>query len=67
MSKQKLGRNKKWCKAYAQRSQREKNKVLKVLNHLIKFPTDNKAVEYVKRMAVLAHVKIPANKRHLVE
>lgn len=67
MSRGKLGRNKAWCKAYAQRDQRGKNKVLKIIKHLVKFPNDNKAIEFVKRMAVVAHVKIPNNKKYLLE
>lgn len=36
----KKGRNAKWCQAYRMRGQREKNKAVRLLRHLLRFPED---------------------------
>lgn len=36
----KIGRNKKWCEAYRNRGQREKNKCIRIRKHLARFPND---------------------------
>jgi len=36
----KIDRNRKWCEAYKARHQREKNKVVKMRRHLVRFPMD---------------------------
>lgn len=39
----KYGRNSKWCDLYRVHSIRDKNKVIKLLNHLRRHPEDDKA------------------------
>lgn len=36
----KVGRNSDWCKAYANRNQRERNKIQKIHQHLERQPND---------------------------
>lgn len=40
----KYGRNAAWCKAYRASARREKNKILRLVKHLKRFPQDGKAV-----------------------
>lgn len=44
-SSRKIGRNKDWCKAYANRNQREKNKIKKLNKHLERQPEDPLALK----------------------
>lgn len=45
----KWGRNKDWCKAYAARGQREKNKVVRLRKHLKSNPNDPVARALVEK------------------
>jgi len=44
----KIGRNAAWCKAYAGRAQRERNKVVKMERHLSTHPTDSACLARLK-------------------
>lgn len=47
----KYGRNADWCKAYRARGQREKNKIKKVLRHILRYgATDHMAVHYYNNL-----------------
>lgn len=47
----KYGRNKQWCEAYRARGQRERNKVRKVLKHILRYgATDHMAVHFYNNL-----------------
>ena len=45
----KIGRNKRWCEAYALRRQREKNKAVRLHKHLAWLPNDAVAAQALVR------------------
>lgn len=50
----KIGRNKKWCEAYRNRHQRERNKVKKLLRHIRRYgTTDHMAVHTYNNLPVI--------------
>jgi len=50
----KHGRMEVWCKAYRSRNQREKNKTVRLRNHLERYPDDKCAVSCLERLRVFA-------------
>jgi len=50
----KVGRNAKWCLAYRNRDQREKNKAARLRKHLITFPDDSCAVHALSNLGTAA-------------
>jgi hypothetical protein len=50
MGKKKLGKRKKWCQAYRLRGQREKNKLKRIMKHLLRFPGDRTAQSAMDRI-----------------